>query len=402
MFNSLSQSQTSLPDLTDDLSQNFGIEISKEALHKKFNSQAVDFLKSVLQLQLSEHIDFKLDDSIKCHFEAIHIKDSSKFSLPSTYYGQYPGYGNFSKINGLMNIQYEYDLISGNWTSLELTSTKRNDQQDSKETVDRIQKGDLHIRDLGYITPTYLKAVLNKEAYFLNRLPPQINVYETDRTPINWNKISGKFNKSRTSIVEMDVLIYEKELLPCRLILEPVSKKEYDKRIKSAKSKAKSWGVGISKLHKIKCRYNMFITNVEKEKLSLDKVRKTYYLRWQIELVFKTWKSFFKINEVKKVKKERLECQIWAKLIWILLNWRLFQACKIYLRRTNTQKTMSLLKFFKKCVKFSESFRNVILGKLTLDNWLTNSFLPLICNLILEAPKDKQTHYQILINNLYA
>jgi len=29
-------------------------------------------------------------------------------------------------------------------------------------------------------------------------------------------------------------------------------------------------------------------------------VRKTYYLRWQIELVFKTWKSFFHIDKIKK------------------------------------------------------------------------------------------------------
>ena len=90
-----------------------------------------------------------------------------------------------------MNIQYEYDLLSGNWISLELTTIKRNDQKDSKETIDKIAKGELYIRGLGYITPIYLKAVLDKEVYFLNRLPAQISVYDFKDQLIDWKKIDS-------------------------------------------------------------------------------------------------------------------------------------------------------------------------------------------------------------------
>src|SRR5690606_15339013 len=110
--------------------------------------------------------------------------------------GDYPGFGNFSKKNGLMNLQYEYDLIQGDWTSLELTNIKRNDQLDSKETTGEICKGDLCIRDLGYVTPAYLKAVLKAEASFLNRLPPQISVYDLKKEPLDWESIDRKFNKT--------------------------------------------------------------------------------------------------------------------------------------------------------------------------------------------------------------
>ena len=70
-----------------------------------------------------------------------------------------------------MNLQYEYDLVSGNWSYIKCTNCKRNDQQDSKETADLITKGDLYIRDLGYITPTYLKSIIKKKAFFINRMP---------------------------------------------------------------------------------------------------------------------------------------------------------------------------------------------------------------------------------------
>lgn len=83
-----------------------------------------------------------------------------------------------------MKLQYDYDLIYGNWTTLILTNLKRNDQLNSKETVGLIPKSDLYIGDLGYITPIYLKAVIKEEASFLNRLPPQISVYGLDKEPI--------------------------------------------------------------------------------------------------------------------------------------------------------------------------------------------------------------------------
>ncbi len=139
-----------------------------------------------------------------------------------------------------------------------------------------------------------------------------------------------------------------------------------------------------------------------REILPYKKVRKTYYLRWQIELVFKTWKSFFEINKIKKVKKDRMECQLLAKLIWILLNWRLFQICNHHLKMTKAEIRMSVLKYFKRCLKFSETLRKVVLNKLSIKMWLTDDFLPLMNNAFCEAPKHKQTHYEILNNLQYA
>lgn len=401
MFSGYSQMKTSLPDHTEDLAKNFGIEMSKVALHNKFNAKAVEFLKEILKLQVSKQ--FKLEESfgLEAFFKAVNIKDSSKFSLPTHYDNQYPGFGNFSKKNGLMNIQYEYDLLGGDWVSLELTTVKGNDQQDSKETVDKIAEGELYVRDLGYITPTYLEAIVNKEAYFLNRLPATISVYDLKGQLIDWKKIDRKFGKTAVSSMEMDVRVYEKAKLSCRLVIERVGDQEYKRRLKNAEQKAKSQGVGVSDAHKLRCRYNKFITNVPREMIPFEKIRRTYYLRWQIELVFKTWKSFFEINKVKKVKKERMECGLPAKLIWILLNWRLFQTCNSYLRIAKAGVGISTIKFFKRCLKFSESLRKVIIKGLSIENWLLEKFLPLIDYTFCEAPKkNKATHYQIIAENL--
>ena len=122
-------------------------------------------------------------------FSSINIKDSSKFKLPIHYQKDYPSYGSFNKQAALMNMQFEYDLLSGSWNCIELTKATRNDQADSKETADDIYSNGLYIRDLGYITTTYLLAVCRKNAYFINRLP-KIGVYilsEGEYEPINWS-----------------------------------------------------------------------------------------------------------------------------------------------------------------------------------------------------------------------
>lgn len=389
-----------MPDIAADLNKEFEIDISKEALHKKFTPEAVTFLQELLKLQIGSQIDISADDKVKKHFNSVKIKDSSKFSLPSIYNGDYPSFNNFSKKNGVMNIQYEYDIVSGKWTSLELTNIKSNDQKNSRETAHLLEKNNLYIRDLGYISPHYLKGIKKAEAYFLNRLPPQAGLYNSLGEPLTWKAIDQKFSKSGVQALDMDMEIYNEHRLKCRLIFFKVNDEEYKNRLKQAENSAKSRNVGVSKDHKIRCRYNTFITNVDRNILSTEDIKKTYQLRWQIELVFKTWKSFFSINKVKKVKKERLECQLLARLLWIVLNWHLFQVSSHYVKSSSPEKGVSILKFFKRCNSFSYTLRLVILKKMNIKKWLIEEFLPLIENTECEAKGAKPTSYQILTSFL--
>lgn len=64
---------------------------------------------------------------------------------------------------------------------------------------------------------------------------------------------------------------------------------------------------------------NVYITNALSDDVPTEHVHNLYSLRWQIELLFKTWKSFFKIDNCKEIKKERLECHLYGQLIAILL-----------------------------------------------------------------------------------
>ncbi len=64
---------------------------------------------------------------------------------------------------------------------------------------------------------------------------------------------------------------------------------------------------------------NIYITNIAWEIVPKEHVHDLYSLRWQVEIVFKTWKSFFQIDRCKDVKRERLECHLYGQLIAILI-----------------------------------------------------------------------------------
>ena len=66
--------------------------------------------------------------------------------------------------------------------------------------------------------------------------------------------------------------------------------------------------------------YNIFITNASPELVKTEQIYGFYRLRWQIELLFKIWKSVFELDQVGKMSIARFECYLYGKLIAILIS----------------------------------------------------------------------------------
>jgi IS4 transposase len=105
-------------------------------------------------------------------------------------------------------------------------------------------------------------------------------------------------------------------------------------------------GKNLSKERLELCDLNMYITNTTEEKLPHKKVREYYSLRWQIEIIFKAWKTVYKIDKVKKMKIERFECINYGAMILIMLTTDLLAYCK-YLMYVKGNKEISELKSYK-------------------------------------------------------
>jgi hypothetical protein len=145
-------SQLSLQECCNDLAQHHRKSLSKVGLHKRFNQRSLDFLKSVLAEQMASRMNLSPAVDKWEPFSRVVIADSCKFSLPEKYKEDYPSYKSSGNVLSIMNIQYAFDLKYGDWENLEFTNATQNDQSHSNKTLDRIDKDELRIRDLGFVT----------------------------------------------------------------------------------------------------------------------------------------------------------------------------------------------------------------------------------------------------------
>jgi hypothetical protein len=60
------------------------------------------------------------------------------------------------------------------------------------------------------------------------------------------------------------------------------------------------------------------------EHLPMENVWPLYHLRWQIELVFKIFKSVAQIDKIKKVNVFGFECYLYGKLLRALSGWDVY------------------------------------------------------------------------------
>ena len=403
IFSELDHSQLSLQECCNDLAQQHRKSISKVGLHKRFNQRSLDFLKLVFSSQMASKLAINQTRNW-APFSKVIIADSCKFSMPEQYAEDYPGYGGFGNKtqSAIMNLQYAYDLKQGNWEALEFTKAIENDQSHTKKTLDRINRGELHIRDLGFVSIEYQARVISEQAFFLNRLHPQWKPVECNTGKrIDWVSLYKHLQYLKGDHFETMVTIGKGEnVFNCRLIAVPVPEQVWAGRIREAGKKLKSMGSSLTDEYKVRCRFNVFITNAEEKELKAADIIKLYRLRWQIELMFKNWKSLLDVHKVKAVKKERLECQLVAKFIWILINWKIFWHVDTYIRKNSPGYACSTWKFFKQARQYSHALRKVAAANMDFKDWCEIFLCPIIRHLVIEHKKGKEPAFRI-VNNIF-
>ncbi|XAH90003.1 transposase (plasmid) [Bacillus paramycoides] len=118
---------------------------------------------------------------------------------------------------------------------------------------------------------------------------------------------------------------------------------------------------------------NLYVTNIPSEYVSQETIHEFYSLRWQIEIIFKTWKSIFRIHHNTNIKKERLECHIYGKLIALLLS----STVMFQMRQLLLVKKQKELSEWKAMYMIHDYFRVLYQQMQDQSNQLAKSFLRL-------------------------
>jgi hypothetical protein len=326
---------TPLTQLCSQFEAATGIALSPEGLNQRFNTASVDFFRTVLTTLLQAKLfNFsKISHSLSSYFERIRILDSTTFQVPDRFSSSYPGAGGCSHTAGV-KIQLEYDLLSGQFFDVHIGPGKQSDQAYGANRISMVHKNQLYIRDLGYFRLQDFRAIQDKQGYYLSRLKLPTKIYRKESQSIQGTTISTKKKAVYTQIyledmmeqlepgqvIELrDVYVGSKEKLPTRIVIYRCTEEQTAKRLKDRAIREKKKGIKYTERTKQLQGITVYITNIPPEWVQKENVYDLYSLRWQIENLFKVWKSCFHIHRCKSIKQERFECHLYGQLISILL-----------------------------------------------------------------------------------
>jgi len=403
---------TPLNKLCSTLEASTGVLMSPQGLNERFNPAAVQLLHDILTELLQRKIAAQtaISGVYTKHFRRIRMLDSTVFQLPDVFADKYGGAGGSAHTAGV-KIQFECDLLSGNILHLHVGEGKENDQVYGSQCIDSLEEGDVRIGDLGYFSLEDFRKIDEKEAYFLSRLKLNTRIYNRNPMPETFRNGTVKKHSEYIQIdveqflntlqpgetIELsEVYIGMYEKLPVRVILYRLTEQQLRTRERDIAKKEKKKGITYKARSKKLSAINFYCTNIPAEYIGTNQIHDFYSLRWQIEILFKTWKSLFSIHVCKKVKLERLECHIYGQLIRIFIcSSTMFQMRELLLRKH--KKELSEYK----AVYMIKDYLPLLHGAIQRDaGQLTNIFLRLYTLLEKNGRKchryEKKTVFDIL------
>jgi len=398
LYDATSEGTKSYNQMAIEVKSTHGLDISGQGIDQRFNEGAQKYIQGLIGEQLSSQVSQCIDTGWSKHFNRVIIKDSTKFDLPKTLWEKLPGFGGCASKAGVC-IQYEFNVKSGEVNDLSIHPAKRPDNKDAIQTIDLVRPGDLTIRDLGYFVVDYFRRIEKARAFFLSRLNTKILVYQQKEgklQELDFAKVYQRMKAQNIQRLDHKVYIGEKEKFPVRLIIELVPEEVVATRLVRVDKYNKKKGRQTGEEYKKRAQFNLFITNITERMLDVEAIVKIYRIRWQIELIFKTWKSVFGLDNIGQMKYERLMCILNARLLLIMVNWEIFMVERAY-QYKQTGKLLSIHKCLQTLKDNSAKLRIILTcGCKGLAKWFTWVVETLSSKHWLEKKKNKLGFEEIL------
>ena len=323
VFGWLANPEASLDELAR-VATMLGVPIQPQSLEERFTPEAAELLRRVLEASILAVITVDpVAIAILNRFTEVVVLDSSTVSLPEPLRALFAGCGtsNPQAGNAAVKLTVAWDLKAGGLRGPLLDAGRLNDKKTAlaREVP---PAGALRVADLGYFQLEHLAAISRGGAYFLSRFLPLTVVYDEQGT--KWSLLSQVLARGGPR-VDLTIRLGERARLPCRLLAARVPPEVARRRQEKLRQEATSQRRQISPEVLALAHWTVFVTNVPTGLLSLEEALEIGRARWQIELLFKLWKSEGQIDESTSEKPYRVLCELYAKLVamivqhWVLL-----------------------------------------------------------------------------------
>lgn len=346
-----------------------GNRVSKQGVFDRLHAGATAFAKQLLKKALLQQSGRRFNSRLFECFKRVLLQDSTTLKLPQELASVFPGNHSRGEQKAVARIQNIVDIKVMKYIRFSLGAFTQNDQSASGDILSLVRKGDLVMRDLGYFSIAVFEKLIKMEVHFVSRLKYGVTITERCGKPILLKDLL-----KQKGGVDRWVYIGKDKKIWVRLVMIPVPPQEAAEKIRKAKQDRDA-RLNHSKEYYQWLAFNVYITTVDKEIWTAKQVYKAYSVRWQIEIIFKSWKSGFNLQHILHegcTNEHRVKVSIFLMLLFICLFMQ-----KIYLRYKNviqhtTGKTISLLKL---SIYGFKSFREII----TIPDKLLKELIVLHC-----------------------
>ena len=88
-----------------------------------------------------------------------------------------------------------------------------------------------------------------------------------------------------------------------------------EKRLRRLRKRLKKKGRKLSERQRVMCQWTVMITDLPAGAFTVEEVSVLYRVRWQVELLYKAWKSGGGLGRTRGRKGGRVLCEAYAKLL---------------------------------------------------------------------------------------
>ena len=294
-----------------------GLEISAQGLEQRFGEASAKFMQALLEEVVGHVIKTSLhkDTELLKRFTRIHIQDGSVIGLPDGCVQVWQGLQPKKKKGcSAVKLHVSLEYKSGQVSGPALANGREHDQK-SPFFHQTLQAGELRITDLGFFNLDQLKNDAEAGGFWIIRHKNDVTLYENDKEL----DLASFLKKQHSDVVDIPIQLGKTHRLPCRLIALRADKQTAAKRIRKLRADAKKGKKSVSAERMLLAHWTIMLTNAPQDLLAPLEVFALLRLRWQIELLFKLWKTYSHIDESESENPWRVLTEMYAKLIAVLI-----------------------------------------------------------------------------------
>jgi hypothetical protein len=329
--------------------------VTRQAVDQRYNPQAVKFFAAAFQESLAQTLHWKtssaMTQALQQHFRAVRLFDSTQCPCSEALSAIFPGCGGGGSTAGL-KLLLTYDYATGQLQPLELLPAKRSDQGLAERTAQLVQEQELGIYDKGFYKAQALRGIAQRGGYFLLPWPHAVSVsrLSTDGGLAQPLDIAATLQASTENCREWSAVqlgqTETSRLHPVRLIAFRLSEEKANRQRAKLRESCRTQGRQPTQVALELAGWLILLTNAPAELLPTAALGFLYRVRWQIELIFKQWKSVLRLDMLVSDNPSRVQCEVWARLLNALLAFVWYQHANVVCL-TEHEREVSFLKVAK-------------------------------------------------------